>query len=75
MLTISEKYVVSHMCPDQARVTETAMSHVSIPEALGPYSVFDGLGFVVRRTSTNLPKLLLSRQRLFAGHGNRPVYA
>jgi hypothetical protein len=75
MLTMPEEYAVSHACPDPARVTEIVTSNVPVPDALGPCNAFGGLGFVVRRTPTNLPKLLPSRQRLFAGNGSRPVWA
>ena len=53
---------------------EVAMSHIPIPEGLGPRNDFGRLGFVIRWTPTNLSKFLPYHQRLFAGHGSYPVW-
>jgi hypothetical protein len=54
-------------------MTEVVTSHVPVPETLSPYDDFSRVGFVVRRTPTDLAKFIPSLQCLFAGNGNRPM--
>jgi hypothetical protein len=57
---------------DTAQITE---SHVPILNTLSPRDNFSRTRFVVRLTPTNGTKFLLYRQRLFAGNGNRLMWA
>jgi hypothetical protein len=70
MLTISDNMRL--ITADTARVTEIIKSHVPIPNTLDPRDNLDRIRFV---TPTNGTKFLPYRQHLFAGNGNRPMWA
>jgi hypothetical protein len=60
---------------DTTWVTEVIKSHVPVLNTLSPRDNLDHIKFMVRLTPTNGTKFLPYRQRLFAGNGNRPVWA
>jgi hypothetical protein len=58
-----------------ADTTQITESHVPVLNTLGPRDNFSRTRFVVRLTPTNGTKFLSYRQRLFAGNGNRLMWA
>ena len=73
MLTISDS--MRSITTDTTRATEVIKSHVPVPNILSPRDNFGRIRFMVRLTPTNGTKFLPYRQRLFAGNGDRPMWA